>query len=168
MPEEPRFLADDMVGKLTRWLRIIGLDVASAGRVDDNTLVRKALEGDRILLTRHARLLDVITAKDLKPRRDELRWIVLRSSNYLDQIDQVLEESGLRIEEARFFTRCLVCNSPLEAAAKEDVAGEVPEFTYAVQDDYARCRTCNKVFWRGTHTERILGKLRNLKSWPTP
>jgi len=165
MPEEPKFLADDMVGKLTRWLRIIGLDVASAGRVDDNALVRKALEEGCVLLTRHARLLEVLTDKDLKPRRGELKWIVLKSPYYLDQIEQVLEESGLQINEARFFTRCLVCNSPLEPAAKEEVAGEVPEFTYAVQDDYARCRTCNKVFWRGTHTERILAKLRHLKSW---
>jgi len=168
MPEEPQFLADDMVGKLARWLRIMGFDVASAGRVNDNDLVRRALEERRVLLTRHRRLLEVLTAKDLKPRRAELRWIVLRSPNYLEQIDQVLEETGLQIDQTRFFTRCLVCNSPLEPAPKEDVAGEVPEFTYALQDDYARCRTCNKVFWRGTHTERILGKLRRLKSWPTP
>ena len=166
MGNEPRFLADDMVGKLTRWLRIIGLDVASAGRVDDNDLVRRALAEDRVLLTRHARLLDVITDKELKPRRGEVKWIVLKNPNYLEQIDQVLGESGLGIDEARLFTRCLVCNSLLEPAAKEDVAGEVPEFTYAIQEEYARCRTCNKVFWRGTHTDRILAKLRRLKSWP--
>lgn len=167
MGEEPRFLADDMVAKLCRWLRILGLDVASAGRVDDNQLVRRALTEGRVLLTRHARLLDVITDKALKPRRSELRWIVLRSPDFLEQIDQVLEETGVGIDETRFFSRCLVCNSELEPAAKEDVAGEVPAFTYAAHDEYARCRTCDKVFWKGTHTERILGKLRGLKAWPT-
>ncbi len=167
MCAEPRFLADDMVGKLARWLRIIGLDVASAGRVDDNDLVRRALEEDRILLTRHARLLEQISAKDLKPRRGELNWIVLKSPHYLEQIDQVLEENGLRIDQARLFTRCLVCNSRLEPASKEEVAGEVPEFTYSIQDAYARCRNCNKVFWTGTHTDRILGKLKLLRQWPT-
>jgi uncharacterized protein with PIN domain len=167
MPEKPRFLADDMVGKLARWLRIIGLDVASAGRVDDNRLVRKALEEDRVLLTRHAALLDRITDPALKPRRAELRWIVLKSPHCLEQIDQVLDESGLRVDESRLFTRCLVCNTLLEPASKEDVAGEVPEFTYAIQREYARCRTCNKVFWKGTHTERILDKLRRLRRWPT-
>jgi len=98
MPEEPRFLADDMVGKLARWLRIMGFNVASAGRVNDNDLVRRALREDRVLLTRHVRLLEVLTDKNLKPRRAELRWIVLRSPNYLDQIDQVLEETGLQID----------------------------------------------------------------------
>lgn len=167
MHQEPIFLADDMVGKLTRWLRIMGFDVAAAGQVDDNDLVRRALDEDRVLLTRHGRLLDQITAKDLKPRRGELRWIVLKSPSYLDQIDQVLEENGLRIDPDRLFTRCLVCNSPLEPASKEEVAGEVPEFTYSIQESYVRCRTCNKVFWPGTHTDRILAKLRNLKQWPT-
>jgi uncharacterized protein with PIN domain len=167
MRQEPKFLADDMVGKLARWLRIIGLDVAAGGRVDDNDLVRRALEEDRILLTRHGRLLDQITAKDLKPRRGELKWIVLKSPQYLEQIEQVLQETGAQIDDQRLFTRCLVCNSPLEPAAKEEVAGEVPEFTYSVQDTYVRCRNCNKVFWRGTHTERILGKLRKLKEWTT-
>ena len=164
MSETPRFLADDMVGKLARWLRIIGLDVASAGRVDDNNLVRRALDGDRVLLTRHGRLLEQITAKDLKPRRAELRWIVLKSPQYLEQIEQVLEETGAEIDEERLFTRCLVCNSLLEPASKQEVAGEVPEFTYAAQDKYVRCRNCNKVFWRGTHTDRILNKLKQFRS----
>jgi uncharacterized protein with PIN domain len=161
---EPRFLADDMVGKLARWLRIIGLDVAPAGRIDDNTLMRRALEEDRVLLTRHGRLLDQITAKDLKPRRAELRWIVLESPHLLPQIEQVLKVTGITVDEGRFFTRCLICNSPLEPASKEDVAGEVPEFTYSIQDSYVRCRTCNKVFWRGTHTDRILNRLKKLRS----
>lgn len=163
MDEEPRFLADDMVGKLARWLRIIGLDVAPAGRVDDNDLMRRALEEGRILLTRHGRLLDQITAKDLKPRRGELRWIVLKSPQYLEQIEQVLQETGAEVDDEKLFTRCLVCNSPLEPASKEEVAGEVPEFTYSVQDTYVRCRTCNKVFWRGTHTDRILEKLKRFR-----
>jgi uncharacterized protein with PIN domain len=164
MDEPPRFLADDMVGKLARWLRIIGLDVASAGRVDDNDLVRRALEEDRILLTRHGRLLDQITANDLKPRRGELKWIVVKSAHYLEQIEQVLQETGTEIDEEKLFTRCLVCNSPLDAASKEEVAGEVPEFTYSIQENYVRCRNCNKVFWRGTHTDRILAKLKRFRS----
>jgi uncharacterized protein with PIN domain len=90
----------------------------------------------------------VITDKELKPRRGEVKWIVLKNPNYLEQIDQVLAESGLGIDEARLFSRCLVCNSVLEPAAKEDVAGEVPEFTYAIQDEYARCRTCPKALPR--------------------
>ncbi len=164
MGEEPRFLADDMVGKLARWLRIIGLDVAPAGHVDDNDLVRRALEEDRILLTRHGRLLEQITAKDLKPRRGELKWIVLKSPQYLEQIEQVLQETGAKIDEQKLFTRCLVCNSLLDPVSKEAVAGEVPEFTYSVQDKYVRCRNCNKVFWRGTHTDRILAKLERFRS----
>jgi len=167
MSDEPRFLADDMVGKLTRWLRIIGLDVADAGRVEDNDLMRRAITEHRILLTRHARLLDQITAKDLKPHRRDLKWIVLKSPHFLEQIDQVLGESGLHIDPTRFFTRCLVCNSRLKPASKEEVAGQVPEFTYAAMDEYARCCNCNKVFWRGTHTDRILETLKRLKSWPT-
>lgn len=163
---EPRFLADDMVGKLARWLRIIGLDVAPAGRIDDNDLMRRALEEDRVLLTRHGRLLDQITAKDLKPRRAELKWIVLESPHLLPQIAQVLQHAGITLDEGRFFTRCLICNSLLEPASKEDVAGEVPEFTYSIQDMYSRCRTCNKVFWKGTHTNRILEKLRQIKGSP--
>jgi hypothetical protein len=163
---EPRFLADDMVGKLARWLRITGLDVAPAGRVDDNTLMRRALDEDRILLTRHGRLLDQITARDLKPRRAELKWIVLESPHYLEQIAQVLQATGIEIDAERFFTRCLICNSLLEPATKEQVAGEVPEFTYAIQERYSRCRNCNKVFWKGTHTDRILKNLAQLRDSP--
>ncbi|MBN1919549.1 MAG: Mut7-C RNAse domain-containing protein [Verrucomicrobia bacterium] len=162
-PQEPRFLADDMVGKLARWLRILGLDVAPAGRVDDNSLMRRALDESRVLLTRHGRLLGQISAKDLKPRRSELRWIVLESPHLLPQIAQVLQVTDIRIDTERLFTRCLICNSPLEPASKADVAGEVPEFTYSIQDQYSRCRNCNKVYWKGTHTDRILKKLEPLR-----
>jgi len=161
--QEPRFLADDMVGKLARWLRIMGLDVAPAGRVDDNSLMRRALDEDCVLLTRHARLLEQITAKDLKPRRAELKWIVLESPHLLPQIAQILQVTGIQVDTGRFFTRCLICNSLLEPASREDVAGEVPEFTYSIQDQYSRCRNCNKVFWKGTHTDRILKRLTQLQ-----
>jgi uncharacterized protein with PIN domain len=161
--KEPRFLADDMVGRLARWLRIMGLDVAPAGRVDDNELMRRALSEDRVLLTRHGRLLDRITAKDLKPRRCELKWIVLKSPHLLPQIAQVLEVTGTQVDRGLLFTRCLICNSVLEPASKEDVAGEVPEFTYSIQDHYSRCRNCNKVFWKGTHTDRILKRLDQIR-----
>lgn len=143
--EEPRFIADAMLGRLARWLRALGYDVAPAPPVADAELVRRAVLERRFLLTRDRRLC-----------RD---WwisgcIVVEARRPARQLDEVVRRFGLdRDWRRRLFSRCLVCNTPLEPASSEDVAPRLP--SPPPPGPYSHCPGCGRVYWEGQHTRRM-------------
>jgi uncharacterized protein with PIN domain len=141
----PRFLADAMLGRLARWLRILGFDTAFEAHVRDEDLVRRALVEGRHLLTRDRAL----------PVEWRVGGIHLVGSEELrEQLRDVLAAFDLR-PGIRPFTRCSVCNTPLAAAARSEVRGRVPARVLAVERDFRACPGCGRVYWRGSHTERM-------------
>jgi hypothetical protein len=141
----PRFLADAMLGRLARWLRILGFDAAFEAHVRDEDLVRRALVEGRHVLTRDRTL--------------PLEWRVggihlVASEELREQLRDVVRVFGLR-EAIRPFTRCGVCNVLLEPAARAAVRGRVPARVLAAEEHFRACPGCGRVYWRGSHTERI-------------
>jgi uncharacterized protein with PIN domain len=139
----PRFLADAMVGKLARWLRILGYDTAYDVRWDDNELARMSRAQGRILLTRDVEL----------SQRQGLRALLVHSQLLEEQLAQVVAECDLALDNP--FTRCPNCNAPLEEAGRFEAQGSVPPYILSTQADYRFCPECDQFYWPGTHWQRM-------------
>jgi len=143
-----RFLADCNVGRLARWLRALGYDATYHSRIGDAQLVGEALAEDRVLLTRDL---------DLTHRRlvasGAVRALLLREDAVAGQLRQVVLELGLTAENA--LSRCLECNLALEPRPPPEVAERAPPHVRATQSMFSECPRCRRVYWPGTHWERM-------------
>jgi len=138
----PRFLADAMLERLARWLRVLGADVVSATGEPDAALVARAAAEERVLLTRDRRL----------PREHDVRaCLVLDAVAPLAQLREVVDRCGL-VPGNELFTRCLLCNTPLD---RMDADERVPADVRARGEPVRRCATCGRVYWEGVHTRRM-------------
>jgi uncharacterized protein with PIN domain len=145
------FLADNMLGSLAKWLRILGYDVTYPPGADDNELVRLARAEGRILLTRDTGLA----------RRRGLTVLLIESESLEDQVRQVIEQMGLVVD--RPFSRCPVCNTPLRRVDKDTVRERVPPYVFQTQDNFSLCPHCDKIYWQGTHWARMQKKITSLR-----
>jgi uncharacterized protein with PIN domain len=145
------FLADNMLGSLAKWLRILGYDVAYPPSADDNELVRLARAEGRVLLTRDTGLA----------RRRGLTALLIESESLEDQVRQVIEQMGLSLD--RPFSRCSVCNTSLQRVDKDLVRDRVPPYVFQTQDNFSICPHCDKIYWQGTHWVRMQKKITSLR-----
>ena len=142
---EPRFVLDVHLGKLARYLRLLGFDARYRNDFADPELVAIAADEHRVILTR-----DVGVLKHGAVTHGH--W--MRATDPSEQLVEVLEAFDLRRLVAPF-TRCLACNGPLEQAAPTAVADEVPAGVLAEHDAFHRCTQCRKVYWKGSHYDRM-------------
>lgn len=142
---EPRFLCDDHLRRLARWLRAAGFDVAWEPSIDDRAALERSRGEGRVLLT-----LD----RGLAARAAEGACL-LPSHDPLEQLRFVKRVFALDLE-ARAFTRCPVCNTPLE----EVPDAEVPEAVRARCDRFLRCGSCGRAYWEGDHVRHMRERLR--------
>lgn len=140
---KPRFVADAMLGRLARWLRILGYDTLYDPDWSDAHLARLARAEDRILLTRDLGLA----------RRRGLRVLVIAHEDLPSQLDQL--HRALGVQAVAPLTRCPVCNEPLEDIPKDHAWGQVPPYVFCTQEWFHLCPACNRFYWRGTHWERM-------------
>lgn len=138
-----KFLADAMLGRLAKWLRILGHDTAYFRQLDDQELVRIARAENRVLLTRDRELT----------RRKGLRSYLVEGDRFEDQLGQLLRD--LKLDSEGPFPRCARCNTRLEAIKREEVKGRVPSYVYDQHDHFTLCPHCDRVYWRGTHWQRM-------------
>jgi hypothetical protein len=137
-----RLVADAMLGRLAKWLRVLGYDTVY-WRGDDAGLVRLAVAERRLVLTRDTRL---------PPRLPPGQTLFIESDHYDEQIRQVIDRLGW---PTRTGHRCLRCNLLLEAADKAELRGQVPEFVWLRHDKFVRCPGCLRIYWEGTHFQRM-------------
>jgi uncharacterized protein with PIN domain len=148
----PRFVADVMLGRLAKWLRIAGFDVLYSNRFADDELVALSRAEGRILLSRDTRLL-VRKAVD--------HFIFLESEDVQSQIRQVFETTHTT-NLVGILTRCLSCNDLLMETPREQAQEKVPPFVFKTQTQFKSCSKCNKVYWAGTHRQSVLHTLEKL------
>ena len=138
-----KFIADAMLGRLAKWLRMLGYDTLYDPHWDDNELVRRARAEERLILTR-----DTALAK-----RPGVRTLLISSQSLEGQLRQILDELGL---EAHIpLSRCSLCNVPLEKIERAAAQNLVPPYVFATQRHFMRCPQCARVYWRGTHWQRM-------------
>ncbi len=148
-----KFIADNNVGKLARWLRIMGYDSLFFDGIDDSRMIAIALAEGRVILTRDTQIMErrVITSGRLKA-------VLLKSDKLEQQIRQVVDALNLDYM-FRPFTICLECNQPLLERSKEQVKDLVPLYVFQTQSQYMECPSCHRIYWRGTHWEAMTRKL---------
>ena len=146
---QTRFIADANVGRLAKWLRALGYDTLFFKEIDDNDLVRIGLAEGRVLLTRDSRLMERRVAA-LGP----LKAILIRSEEVQLQLKQVVKSLGLDCRR-RPFSLCLECNESLESVPRSEVRTQVPPYVFETQTSFHRCPSCRKVYWQGTHWQRM-------------
>jgi len=136
-----RFILTKELGRLSRWLRILGYDSEYFRGDNSATLIIQALRGNRIILTRNRHL----------PQLRGAKVILLKAECLKEQLAEVLGVLGLKPETERMFSRCLLCNVELVAADKEKIKDQIPEYVFRTQDDFVSCPSCRRIYWKGTH-----------------
>ncbi len=154
LPEESRFIADRMLGTLTRYLRFMGYDTVSANELapgnakEDTLLLEQARREGRILLTRDAELA----------RRGGNDAVLVRTEDVMDQVQQLTGLGFVRLQVR--MTRCSLCNTELRDAAPAEIAGA----DYGPRDrtgfTFYWCTHCRKLYWNGSHGKRLEERIR--------
>lgn len=138
-----RFIVDEMLLRLGRWLRLLGQDVANPDGSDDRVLLQRAGLESRTLITRDRRLAEACS-------RSGVKCILIESSRLEDQLKEVeIARPGIALDLIPL--RCTICNSPLiRIEPSEKVMW--------------RCEGCGKIYWKGSHWDRIEETLKKLRS----
>jgi hypothetical protein len=150
-PTEIRFIADTMLGKLAKWLRLLGCDVLYFPRISDEDLAERASRSGRVILTR-----DTLLIRRRKVRENHF---FVRSDSYKDQLRQVVQRYSID-PSARILTRCLRCNGLLADVDKAAVQGKVPPYVYETQSAFVTCARCGRIYWRATHRDQMVKQVR--------
>ena len=139
-----KFIADIMVGKLARYLRMAGYDVAYFNDASDDFILETAMEEDRIVLTR-----DTLMLKRRQFINGALKSVFISDDDIRKQLIQVRSE--LNIILGPDLIRCLICNDELVKVLKKDVRNIVSPYVYKTKNEFMHCNGCGKYYWRGTH-----------------
>lgn len=142
---DSRFFADAQLGRLARYLRLLGFDTRYVNGIDDAALVAQASAEQRIILTRDRQLL---------MRREVTHGCHIREDQPLRQLRYVIKRCDL-VAAARPFTRCMECNGRLVEIAKSDILDRLEPATRESFDKFWRCEACRRIYWRGSHFVRL-------------
>ena len=150
---EMRFIVDRNVGKLAKWLRMMGFDTLLFGGGDDHYLVAAALAEGRVILSRDTQIMKrrVITS-------GQLQAILIQSDEPELQMHQVVDALGLDYQ-FKPFTICLECNQPLIERSKREMKDLVPPYVFRTQSQFMECPACHRIYWRGTHWQAMIKRL---------
>jgi uncharacterized protein with PIN domain len=140
-----KFIADVMLGRLAKRLRLRGFDVLYDRTLNDNEIIRLSLEQDRVILTRDKALSDRPLAKN---------HLFINSDLVQEQGEQVLSSFPLDMNIIPL-TRCSECNEPLDRIEREEARDLVPLHVYENKNLFLRCPRCKRIYWHGTHVMRM-------------
>lgn len=140
-----KFIADTMLGKLARWLSLLGYDIVYSGVIEDDELVNQAKSSHRIILTRDTKLIET---------HPDVPALLIKSTNLWEQLREVIQVYKLDFSETAF-SRCSNCNVEIEPVDKEEVADLLPPLVRQTQEEIFRCPQCGKLYWEASHVDHI-------------
>lgn len=151
-----KFITDGMLGKFTRWLRLLGFDVEYANDIEDKKLMAKAEKEKRILLTRDLELFQRANAHSvdtfLVEGKTEAERLACLAKKYEFPLDIDIKIS-----------RCPKCNTQIKAISKESVAKKIEEATFKYYSEFWQCPNCGQIYWQGAHWKKIANTLDEAK-----
>lgn len=150
---ERKFIADTMLGRLAKWMRIMGCDVEYLQDISDKELVERAASGGRIILTRDTLLI--------KRRKAKYNHFFVQDDSYDKQLRQVVKHFSIDPYK-QILTRCIICNEPLINIGKESAKEKVPDYVYETQTSFETCPWCKRIYWNATHKQRMIEQLEEI------
>lgn len=153
MPE-PKFLATEEVGRLAKWLRLMGYDAASMPASSLPPLYARAHNEGRVIVTRNTRIVG----------GSLVRVIQVRSQQLEGQLRQLMDEGLLRLDDNALFTRCDICNVPVEPIEKAQAKDRVPPHVAHTQQQFWTCPSCRRIYWAATHWQRARALFARLRT----
>ncbi len=151
-----KFIADIMVGKLARYLRMAGYDVLYNNTASDDYIIKTAGKTGRIILTRDSLMLARKEFKD-----GTIKYLLIRDDRLKKQLGQI--KSSLKLSLEPNLIRCIECNRRLIKVKKEDIKNKVPPYVYKTHQNFLYCKRCGRYYWRGTHYYNIKKTFLNIK-----
>jgi len=148
-PQEIRFAADRMLGRLAKMLRLLGYDTLYSAQFTAEKLREIARQADRFILTRGA----------VTKRFPVLANVYRVESEYpVEQLREVVTEFSLDTKSG-LWTRCTLCNGPILLVDRQEAEESVKPKVFELYDEFFRCSGCGHFYWRGSHTKRVLEHL---------
>lgn len=141
--EDP-FIADVHLGKLARMLRLLGFDTIYKNDFTINELIKISEEQNRILLSKNNALT----------KNNSIQSFIVTHEDPFNQLKQVVDHFKLK-DQVHPFSRCMVCNGTLETVSKKDIASLLENNTALYFDEFWQCRNCKRIYWKGSHYERM-------------
>lgn len=146
-----KFIADVHLGKLAKSLRLLGFDTAYKNDYSNSELLQLSQQENRVFLSRNIAAQNWVS----------ISCFVVTSEDPFEQLKQVIDHFNLQ-NQFRPFTRCIVCNGLLEAVAKENVLPWLEKNTAQYLNEFWQCNCCKRVYWKGSHYERLLKTIERL------
>ncbi|MGE4358038.1 MAG: Mut7-C RNAse domain-containing protein [Candidatus Omnitrophota bacterium] len=148
-----KFLVTPELGRLCKWLRILGLDACYVRKVNYSEIIFKAIRESRVIVTRDRRMSE----------HHGLKIILVKSDFIKEQLKQVIEESKIELNPAEMFMRCTICNELLRKVEKEKIKDLVPQYVFKTQEEFVQCPICKRIYWQGTHWGNVQHYLETIK-----
>jgi uncharacterized protein with PIN domain len=143
-----KFLADGMLGKLARWLRMLGHDVEYSTKLSDSELLEKSKKENRVLLTMDLKLYQRAIAKSIDA-------FYLESKSESERLAEVSKRCNIKLEIDMDTSHCPLCNTKLNTASKDQLSSELEKNTFTYYDKFWKCPNCGQVYWQGAHWKQI-------------
>jgi uncharacterized protein len=142
-----KFITDASLGRLAKWLRILGYDTVVFTKEAGREMLRQAAAEGRIVLTRR---------RDMTERQFSGQLFLITVVDVASQLNNVISKYSLKVDRQKMFGICLQCNEKLNSVARENVRDLVPSFVFENCTEYNQCLKCRKVYWAGTHQRNAL------------
>jgi uncharacterized protein with PIN domain len=151
-----KFIADGMLGKLTRWLRMLGQDVMYSTQLEDTELLEVAKKKRRVLLTRDSELYQRAIGKGIEA-------FYVEGRTEAEKLAELAERFGFLLTIDLTRSRCPRCNAKIRSTPKETLAGKVETNTFIYYDEFWKCSKCGRIYWQGSHWDGIRATLEEAK-----
>ena len=146
---KPAFLVDAMLGNIAKKLRLLGYDSEYSSDNENGELIQRAKNENRVLVTKDVPLSE-------KAKKQKISVIHIKNSKEIEQLAQIFKNLKLsKLVISGNTTRCTECNGELKIINKDNVMNKVPDGILEKINDFWECINCKKIYWEGTHIERL-------------
>jgi uncharacterized protein with PIN domain len=152
-----KFVVDGMLGKVARWLRMLGYDTKYFNDMSDDEILKVASEEKRILLTKDYQFFK-------KANIHGVRAIFVEGETHVEKLANLSKQLNIKLEININYSRCPKCNAEIRPINKEAVKDKIPPSTYRIHNEFWVCSKCGQVYWKGSHWIKINSALNQAKA----